>query len=645
MTAIAGIVRHDQGMVDRGTLERMLNVLAPYGLDAQHCRAMGGAGFVRTLLRSTPEDALDHQPCVDANSGWTLVFDGRIDNRNELAAALDIDSARLQDMADAELVLHAWSRWERASLPRLLGDFAISAWHARSRRLMLSRDYLGTRPLFWYQGDGFHAFASLPKALFAIPGVPRELSEEGLHDFLALVPMLDGKTLYRGIQRVMPGQCLIVEDGRTRSETWYTFDTKRELRLRRDDDYVEAFTERLEQAVARRLRAVGPIASELSSGFDSSTITAVAAAQLAGRGQSLLAYTSVPREGFADRTPAGTHADEWPGASAVAACYPNIEHIQVRSDGTSPMQGLDFSIEALDRPTLNPCNGVWVDRMRGLAAARGVRVMLNGGVGNMSISYDGRALLPALFGRGQWIRWQHEASALLRAHPGLRWRKMLVHSLAAWMPQALWSRWEASRGRGWNLADYSAINPAFVAQMDTAGRARRAGVDLTYRDVADGRSTRIRALQLIDIGEYSLGANLVGLDPRDPTADRELVEFCLAVPESQYLRDGKTRWLLRRAMAGRLPVEILDNRSRGLQAADWYESTEQELPRIREELERLQAHPSAGKYLDLPALKASIEAWPRSGWHSTGLERRYRLKLLRGLSAGAFVRYVENDNR
>jgi asparagine synthase (glutamine-hydrolysing) len=645
MTAIAGLVRHDQGMVDRGTLERMLNVLAPYGVDAQHCRSVGSAGFVRALLRSTPEDALDHQPCVDANSGWTLVFDGRIDNREELASALGIDSSRLQNMADAELVLHAWVRWERASLARLLGDFAIAAWHARSRRLMLSRDYLGARPLFWCQGDGFHAFASLPKALFAIPGVPRELSEEGLHDFLALVPMLDGKTLYRGIQRVMPGQCVVVEDGRTRSETWYSFDSKSELRLRGDDQYVDAFAEHLERAVARRLRAVGPVASELSSGFDSSTITAVAAAQLAARGQSLLAYTSVPREGFSDRTPAGTHADEWPGASAVAARYPNIEHIRVRSDGTSPMQGLDFSIEALDRPTLNPCNGAWVDRMRGLAAARGVRVMLNGGVGNMSISYDGRALLPALFGRGQWIRWQHEASALLRTHPGLRWRKMLVHSLAAWMPQVLWQRWEASRGRGWNLPDYSAINPAFMAKMDTAARARRAGVDLTYRDVADGRSTRIRALQLIDIGEYSLGANLVGLETRDPTADRELVEFCLAVPESQYLRDGKTRWLLRRAMAGRLPPEILDGRSRGLQAADWYESTEQELPRIREELERLQAHPSAGKYLDLPALKASIEAWPRSGWHSTGLERRYRLKLLRGLSAGAFVRYVENDNR
>lgn len=645
MTAIAGIIRHDQGMVDKGVLDRMCNVLTPYGVDAQHVRSMGSAGFVRTLLRSTPEDALDHQPCVDADSGWALVFDGRIDNREELATAMGIDSARLRTLADGDLVLQACARWEDACLPRLLGDFALAVWHARSRRLILSRDYLGTRPLFWYQGDGFLAFASLPKALFAIPGIPRELSEEGLHDFLALLPLPEGKSLYRGIHRVMPGQSVIIEDGRMRTENWYSFDSRRELRFARDDDYVDAFTERLERAVARRLRAVGPIASELSSGFDSSTVTAVAAAQLAGRGQRLLAYTGVPREGFADRTRAGTFADEWPGASAVAARYPNIEHFKVRSDGTSPLQGLDFTVETLDRPTLNICNSGWVGSMRSLAVARGVRVMLNGGAGNMSISYDGRALLAALLGRGQWIRWQRETSALLRAHPGLSWRTMLVHSLAAWMPQALWSKWETWRDRGWRLADYSAINPAFMAKMGTAARARQAGVDLTYRDLADGRSARIRGLQWADIGEYSLGANQVGLDPRDPTSDRELVEYCLAVPDSQYLRDGKTRWLLRRAMAGRLPAEILDCRLRGLQAADWYESTERDLPRIREELERLKAHPTAGRYLDLAALKASLDAWPRSGWHSAELEKRYRLKLLRGLSAGAFVRYVESDNR
>ncbi len=645
MTAIAGIVRHDQGMLDKGILERMLNVLAPYGADAQQCRTMGSAGFVRTLLRSTPEDALDHQPCVDAESGWTLLFDGRIDNRDELAAALGIDRGRLRTLADSALVLQAWARWDSGCLARLLGDFALAALHARSRRLLLARDYLGTRPLFWHQGDGFLAFASLPKALFAIPGVPRELSEEGLHDFLGLLPMHDGKTLYRGIQRVMPGQCVTVENGRVRSEAWYRFDPRRELRLANDAEYVEAFSERLERAVARRLRAVGPIASELSSGFDSGTVTAVAAAQLAGRGESLLAFTHVPREGFAERTRGGTHADEGPTARAVAARYPNIEHVLFRSGGTSPVQDLDFDVERLDRPPLNICNGVWVNQMRALAAARGARVLLNGGVGNMTISHDGRSLLPTLFGRGRWLRWQHEARALQRTHPGLRWRTLLTHSMAAWIPQGVFARWTRWRGGGWNLADYSAINPAFMAQMDTARRARDGGVDLTYRDLADSRLVRIRSLQLVDIGEYSLGANHAGLDARDPTSDRELVEFCLAVPEAQYLRDGQTRWLLRRAMAGRLPAEVLDSRTRGLQAADWHEATARDLPRIREELERLQAHPTAGRYLDLPALLASLDDWPSSGWHREALEKRYRLKLLRGLAAGAFVRYVENDNR
>jgi len=645
VTAIAGIVRHDQGPVDRGALERMLNLLTPYGRDAQHCRPMGSAGFVRTLLRSSPEDALDQQPCIDTDSGWTLLFDGRIDNREELAAALELDSARLSGMADSQLVLHAWLRWQRDCLPRLLGDFALAAWQPRNRQLVLARDYLGTRPLFWYQGDGFHAFASLPKALFAIPGVPRELSEEGLHDFLCLIPLLDGKTLYRGIQRVMPGQCLIIEDGHGRTETWYRYDARTELRLARDNDYVEAFTERLERAVARRLRAIGPIASELSSGFDSSTVTAVAARQLAARGQPLLAYTGVPREGFAERIRGGTHADEGPGARAVAALYPNIEHILVQNDGVSPLQDLDFDVEQLDRPPLNPCNAAWINRIRQQAAARGVRVLLNGGVGNMTISYDGRSLLPALFGRGRWLRWWQETRALLRAHPGVGWRWALMHSLKAWAPQALWSRLQAWRGTGWNLADYSAVNPEFMARMNTATRARRAGIDLTYRDVADSRTTRIRALQLIDIGEYSLAVNQIGLEARDPTSDRQLVEFCLAVPEAQYLRDGKFRWLLRRAMADRLPPEILECSSRGLQAADWYEGATRDLPRIREELERLAAHPSAGRYLDLPALKSSLDDWPESGWHRVSTERRYRLKLLRGLSAGAFVRYVENDNR
>lgn len=645
MTAIAGIVRHDQGQADRDALERMCNVLAPYGKDAQHCRPMGSAGFVRTLLRITPEDALDQQPCTDTQSGWTLVFDGRIDNREALAQALQITPERLRGMADAMLVLQAWVRWETGCLPRLLGDFALAAWHPRTRRLMLARDYLGVRPLFWYRGDGFHAFASLPKALFAIPGVPCALSEEGVHDYLALLPLAEGNTLYKGIHRVMPGQCLIIEDGRQRVETWYSFDSRRELRLATDAEYVEAFTERLERAVTRCLRAVGPVASKLSSGFDSSTVTAVAAAQLAVRGERLLAFTSVPREGFDGPVPSGRHADEGPGAQAVAAMYPNIQHVLVRNAGASPLEGLEERVDTLDMPPFNLCNYGWVTSIRQQAAARGARVLLGGGMGNMTISHAGYSLLPELFGRGRWLRWQRECSALRRRHPSLRWRRLLSISVKPWVPEALWSRWRQWRGNPWELSEFSALNPALMAELDTEARARRAGVDLTHRDLTSRRQDRIHTLQTADFGEYALDENHDGLESRDPTADRELVEFCLAVPDTQHLRNGQTRWLLRRAMAGRLPAEILENRSRGLQAADWHEGAARDLPRLRETLARLEAHPNAGRYLDLPALKALVDAWPESGFQDGLVDRNYRYKLLRGLSVGAFIRHVENDNR
>src|SRR5690606_38187217 len=140
----------------------------------------------------------------------------------------------------------------------------------------------------------------------------------------------------------------------------------------------------------------------------------------------------------------------------------------------------------------------------------------------------------------------------------------------------------------------SAIHPEWMRRMNPTERARTVGWDLSYRPWHDGRRMRIAALERQDAAEYALAANLQGLEIRDPTADRRLVEFCLAVPDHQYLRDGQNRWLLRRLMADVLPPEILDSRSKGYQAADWYEGLERNLPRLREELQRLAANSRVG---------------------------------------------------
>lgn len=645
MSAIAGIIQLDGRTVDRATVERMQTLLIPYGKDTQsHCH-QGSVAMLRTLLRTTPEDSLDRQPVGHVASGTTLVFDGRLDNRDELAQALGLTNGDTNRMADSDLVLRACLRWDTRAIDHLLGDFALACWQASHRRLWLARDPLGVRPLFWHQQSGFFAFATMPKALFAIPGVPRALCEERLHDYLCLMPTVGSESFFQDIYRIEPGQLLVLEDGRVATHYYHRFDPHRRIHLSGDDDYLEAFREHLDRAVSCRLRAVGSIASELSSGLDSSTVTAIAASQLAKQNKGLLAYTAVPREGFSGPVPKGEHGDEGPGARALALRFANIEHILIHSDSTSPIDHLQEDIELLDRAPLNCCNMPWINAIQSDAVQRGARVLLTGEMGNNTISYDGSEYFHGLLGRGQWITLWQELKGLKRRHPKLTWLRLLEYTLAPHLPVALWQALEKRRGQDWNLTDYSAIHPAFMARMQTKERAKNSNHDFSYRLETDSRPLRISALNHLDNGDHYAAANGVGLERRDPTADRRLIDFCLAIPDAQYWRNGQPSWLLRRLMENVLPPEILQARTKGLQAADWFEGTGQALPRLREELADLMNHSNAGDYLDLESLMQAVDNWPESGWEKRQIEQTYRLRLLRGLSVGSFIRYVDDTNR
>ena len=644
MTAIAGLIRFDNAPIDRAILERMVNLLQPYGRDAQHTRCEPRAAFLRTLLRITPEDRLDHQPLWHAESRTLCLFDGRLDNREELAQALGIAPAELHLMADSAVALHACLRWDAECVDRLLGDFALACWQPQARRLWLARDPLGTRPLYWHRNaDGF-AFATMPKALFAIPGVEKAICEERLHDYLCLLPMIGPESFFKDIYRVEPGQILVLDGVRVSTHRYHRWDPDRELQLPSDDEYLEAFREQVERSVACRLRSSGLVASHLSSGFDSSTVTALAARQLAAENMPLIAYTSVPREGFTGPNLKGRHGDEGLGARALAARLPNIEHHLIRTSGTTPLDRLDEDVQNLDRPPLNPCNQIWVQAIKAAAIRRGAKVLLSAQHGNMTISYTGQAYLPWLLRRRQWSAWWHEVRGLKRRQPAQRWRGLVLQSVGPFLPPALWGLIERLRAeRRWVITDYTAIHPDFMRRMGHGARVRATGWDLSYRPWADGRRMRIAVLDHLDNGDYRVADNTVGLEVRDPTADRRLIEFCLAVPDRQYLRDGQTRWLLHRLMGAILPPEILQAKTKGYQAADWHEGVAAALPRIRAELASQQTK-GVGQYLDLPSLERSLEDWPTTGWERGSNERRYRQKLMRGLAVGVFVRNTEGGN-
>jgi asparagine synthase (glutamine-hydrolysing) len=155
----------------------------------------------------------------------------------------------------------------------------------------------------------------------------------------------------------------------------------------------------------------------------------------------------------------------------------------------------------------------------------------------------------------------------------------------------------------------------------------------------DSWAHRIRWLRKSDAGNENKGMLARnGIELRDPAADLRVVEFCLSVPVEQYLHRGVPRSLLRRAMADRLPPMILEERRKGLQAADWWEGLTAARNEIAAELQRLAACEAVAGVLDIERLQRAVADWPTDGWERRSQIDLYRSALLRGLSAGHFVR-------
>jgi asparagine synthase (glutamine-hydrolysing) len=636
MSAIAGIIRFDEQSVNPETVNHIQIALKPYGPDVQRHWATRHTSFLHNLLRITPEDYFDHQPLTHPLSGTTVLFDGRIDNRDELSHLLGFTAEEIATMADSTLVLQACLNWGTKVVDYLLGDFALACWQANQRKLWLARDPMGTRPLFWHQNNHFFAFATMPKGLFAIPGISKDLCEEFLYEYLCQYSSRTPRTFFKDIYRIEPGQLLILEDGHITKHRYHQFDPSQRIRLANDTEYLEAFREQLDRAVSCRLRSSTLVSSELSSGFDSSTVTAVAASQLVAQNKKLVSYTAVPRKGFSGPVPRGYHGDESKGAGALTARFPNIKHVLIRPDYDKFFENLNHDTELLDHPPHSPIDMVWVNEIRRDMLQHSSKVLLGGANGNISISYDGLEYLPLLLRNGQWLTLWREFKAIQLKRPTVS-RKQLVRTYIIPYLRAVWqSVARSDLSQIFPPSQYSPINPSFWALMHTSPAVYQPQhrLSLLWKNT---RHSRAEALNRIDIGEYFAADNARGIERRDPTADRRLCEFCLAIPENLYLRHGQFRWILCQLMGTILPYEILQANTQGIQSADWFECIEVNLQPIRASLESPFFSKTIDRYIDLPFMLHALNKWPQARWEKPETRLIYKNKLIQGLSVGHFI--------
>ncbi|HEV8711262.1 MAG TPA: asparagine synthase C-terminal domain-containing protein [Candidatus Binatia bacterium] len=432
-------------------------------------------------------------------------------------------------------------------------------------------------------------------------------------------------------------------------QCYWQLDLNRQIRFPRDDDYVEAFKELFERVVSDHLRSLTPVGVFMSGGLDSTAVATTAAQLLKRQGKRLATFTEVPRAGFTGPVLNGRYADETPFVQAVARLHDNLDVNLIRTDGRTFLDDLDHFFAYAETPFPNTSNRVWYEAILQAAKQQGVRILLTGDQGNLSLSWNGRGLLPYLLRTGQWGRALHEARALAqRGEARAAWRALSGQGILPLLPTSLWLivqrlRGKAETGSTLPWQTYSAIHPDFATAHKVESRARERGHDFHGRLSANTRQIRSRVITGIDItGPLPTGYRaMFGVETRCPPADVRVVEFCLALPEDQYLRDGQPRWLIRRAMADRLPPAVLGNRKRGLQAADWFERLSAIRPHIFEELAQLEQSELARRALDLPRLRRLVEQWPQDGWGEMQVLMNYRMLLESGLMVGRFLRWFE----
>src|SRR5215204_4078556 len=295
MSGIAGVFYLDGRALDSRMLGRMLDSIAHRGPDGAGAWSERGVGLGHLAFHTTPESISEKLPFVEGGGDFVLIADARIDNRDELLAAVGLDRLSGRSVGDGELILAAYKMWGERCPERLLGDFAFAIFDKRKQTLFCARDHMGLKPFYYYLSGRVFVFASEIKALLCVPEVPRRLNEVMVADHLVGNSQDKISTFYRDILRLPPAHSITTGVEETKIREYWALDPSLELRLSSNGEYAEAFRDVFERAVGCRLRAAFPVGSDLSGGLDSSSVTCVARELLRRERKEILhTFSSVP---------------------------------------------------------------------------------------------------------------------------------------------------------------------------------------------------------------------------------------------------------------------------------------------------------------------------------------------------------------
>lgn len=546
MSIIFGICQTENHEVEVRQLVELSETTRRYASDASFVRTRGRIGMGFQPYYTHQRSNCELQPIVD-DCGTMLTFDGRLDNHLELCELLDL---RDEETADSVIVLTAFERWGENCFSQFVGDWAIALWVQVNRSLYLARDHAGTRTLYFLQKGGDIRWSTYLESFFA-DGSDRALEVAYAARYLSCQPLGD-LTPYRGIKSVTPAHYMIFRDTGMVCKPHWEWMAKEQIHLKTDADYEQRFLSLFKQSVERRTGPGFPILAQLSGGMDSSSIVCMSdqiRRALGAETKDLLDTVSY----YDDSDP---NWDEVPYFQCVESYRrkPGVHiPLPLLSDGLLPSP-VPYLLPGAESATFEN-----EERLEARIRSREYRVILSGIGGDEFLggiptalpeladylvtgdlrSFAGRALAWCLVDRTPFL------------NMGASTLEFLIHQ---------YSRPKLSR---------SDLPPWSTPQLDQLVRASgnntadmKSPLDIAPSCIMNGRAWWMTLETLLHLHP----GHLARREYRYPFLDRDLAEFLIRIPRERLLGPGRRRAMMRSALRGILPTQIIERRRKGFRS-------------------------------------------------------------------------------
>jgi asparagine synthase (glutamine-hydrolysing) len=553
MCGIAGVYEHGGRRLDPGVVADMLQAIVHRGPDDEglHAEERIALGARRLSIIDLPGG---HQPIANENGDVVVAFNGEIYNYRALRDRLLRAGHRLRTESDTEVIVHLYEEAQDDCVHELDGMFAFAVWDARRQRLLVVRDRIGVKPLYYAPLDGRLLFASEIKALLRHPDLATGLDLDALAAFLLLKYVPSPRTMFTGIAALPPGHLLTCDGSGLRVRPWWDLSFRADGHRLSEAEAVDALRARLQDAVRSHLMSDVPFGAFLSGGIDSSTVVALMSRELRHPVRTFAV-------GFAGED---EDLSELPYARLVADRY-GTDHKEVLVDASDLTNLAEKVVWHLDQPIADPA--CLANYMVAELASRDVKMVLTGEGGDELFAgyarYAGERLAP--FSTRLPAPARTLGVALSRRSPGLSRARIALYALcqrderrrlATWFPlMRPDTREELAAGDLIAAVARAAPERLFEAQL-----AHTDAVDSINRMLYVDTKLWLPDDLLARGDKMSMAASL---EARVPLLDHRLVEFAAGLPAQFKVKGFSRKYLLRKVARDLLPEPVLRRPKKG----------------------------------------------------------------------------------